>query len=67
MTPVISMKKYIFNGGNSKNRFRGLICTIGWKLETSDHYIVYFSEDAPYPQMEIVSLSDLIEVTPDDN
>lgn len=40
------MKKYIYSGLPS-HPCDGMVCTIGWKFDHSDNYLVYFVEDDP--------------------
>lgn len=53
--------KVIFNGleGHPCN---GLICTLGWKFETSDCWIIYFENDPRGIGMEIAEMHELTEV-----
>lgn len=38
--------QYIYNGLNS-HPCNGFKCTIGWKFETSDSYMIYFIDKDP--------------------
>lgn len=60
--------KYVFMCGTPDNRYRGMICTIGWVSSNGQNCIVYFDKEEVAQKglgldYEFASIHNLIEVT----